>query len=156
MGAWDTAMTNHIDGVLESTEVAELTLSDGTTVLELSKDGANLNGLELAGSLSFVDLSGHSQRRIQEPDEFFERPVSFQILYDDAAGVLDTDQLFDEISIVSKNTVTLDVYKDGKASGMEKRSIDLWIEYIDIVDVDMILHLDVQCQDASELTITTV
>lgn len=144
-----------VDGNAVYQRKVVMTMGDGSTTLELSQDGLNLNNLVYEGTKEFVDISGNAKYRIREEDDFIERPVSFNILYELGTDN-NTDQLFDEIGIVSGKTCKLDIYKDGEVTGNDHRTLEFWIEYIDIVDQDMILHLDVVGQDAGVMEVGTV
>lgn len=123
-------------------ETLELTLRDGT-VIELSKDGRNLNALTIPDTTELTEISGHSDKAIFEPQGLFDHSLGFTVLLDD-----ETDKLFDEV----RQTMTWKHWIGGKAAAGAFTTGTVWLKSTELVETDNLLHIAVEAPGNSIVT----
>ena len=123
-------------------ETLEITLSDGT-VIDMSKDGRNLNSLTIPDTTELTEISGHSDKAIFEPQGLFDHSLGFNVLLDD-----ETDKLFDEV----QKTLTWKRWIGGKAAGGAYTTGTALLKSAELIDTDNLLHITVDAPGNSIVT----
>ena len=127
-------------------ETLEITLSDGVTVIDMSKDGRNLNSLTIPHTTELTEISGHSDKAIFEPQGVFDQSLGCNVLLDD-----ETDQLFDEV----RKTLTWKHWVGGKAAGRAFTTGTVWLKSVELIETDNLLHITIEAPGNSVVTAGT-
>ena len=134
-------------GSVVQNRVFEWTFPDNT-MLVLSQDGLNLNGLTLPRTSERTDITGQASTRIVMPTEVLDGALSFQVRCDD-----DPNTMLFLTTTGRAHTWKHGAY--GKADGDKKESGTVWLETVERVFVGEVLHLNITASLHGPMTIST-
>ena len=132
--------------VLTHGEFFSVTLSDGTTVLELQTPGWGLANLATPRTSETADVTGRGTSMRYVSTEVIDSTVTFQVVMNTS-----TDALLAELT----KTLTYIRGVDGNASGKHRQSGSFIVTSAEPEDVNGVIRINVEGQGTGAVTIDT-